>query len=186
MSIIQEALRRAEMDVKAPGTSPNNNDNPKNTPESIQRPDVVVKKNKKKIVVNKATLMSLALVALMAFAVFSVRQYLVASKKVQGKPLVTAPVQDATYRPIIKTNTVTDSDLKLQEQPAQPANLKDITDYPGMTLNGIMYVEEEPRAIINNSIVGVGDLVTGAKVTKINPKNVVLEYNDVEITLNLK
>ncbi|MCM8761506.1 MAG: hypothetical protein NC938_01080 [Candidatus Omnitrophica bacterium] len=57
---------------------------------------------------------------------------------------------------------------------------------PRLELNGIMYLEEGPRALVNNSIVQVGDVISGAKVTKINKNSVVLIYSDIEITLNLK
>jgi hypothetical protein len=57
---------------------------------------------------------------------------------------------------------------------------------PDLILNGIMYLETGPRALINNAIVGAGDTVNGATVTAINKKSVILTYNNVEITLNLK
>ena len=57
---------------------------------------------------------------------------------------------------------------------------------PDLRLDGIMYLDSGPRAIINNAIVGEGDMVSGATVTTINKKSVILTYNNVEITLNLK
>lgn len=185
MSIIQEALHRAEMDVKAPEAH-SDGAQAKKTPPAPPSPRPEVKKIKKKIALNKTILTSLVLVALMAFALFSLKQPLSLSKKSRNKVPDPEATQDVTYRPIIKTDANIFADIGSQSQAAPAASLKDITDHPGLTLNGIMYIEEGPRAIINNSIVDVGDLVSGAKVTKINPKNVVLEYNDVEITLNLK
>lgn len=58
--------------------------------------------------------------------------------------------------------------------------------HPNFTLNGIMYIEGSPRAIINNAMVETGDVVDQAKVLLIDKKSVVLQYNDAEITLNLK
>ena len=60
---------------------------------------------------------------------------------------------------------------------SQPADL---------TLNGIMYIREKPRAIINGNVVEVGESVSGAKVSAINEDRVLLNYNGVEITLKLK
>lgn len=54
-----------------------------------------------------------------------------------------------------------------------------------LALNGIMYLVERPQAIINDSVVEVGDIVDGAKVTRINNSSVLLNYNDAEITLTL-
>lgn len=57
---------------------------------------------------------------------------------------------------------------------------------PELHLSGIMYTEELPRAIINDRIVQAGDVVSGAKVKNIGPKSAVLEFGDTEITLNIK
>lgn len=57
---------------------------------------------------------------------------------------------------------------------------------PELVLNGIMYLETGPRAIINNAIVREGDMVNSATVTSINRKSVILKFNNLEITLNLK
>ena len=58
--------------------------------------------------------------------------------------------------------------------------------HTGLVLNGIMYLDEGPRAIINNSIVTEGDNIDGAVVRKINRKSVVLSSGGSEFTLNLK
>lgn len=60
------------------------------------------------------------------------------------------------------------------------------SQYADLTLNGIMYVREKPRAIINGNVVEVGESVNGAKVTAINEGSVLLNYNNKEITLTLK
>jgi len=57
---------------------------------------------------------------------------------------------------------------------------------PELTLNGIMYLEDEPRAIINNEMVGLSDAVNGAIVVKIDRRSVLLQRNDEEIKLDLK
>lgn len=57
---------------------------------------------------------------------------------------------------------------------------------PNLTLNGIMYLRESPRAIINGSMVEEGDSVSGAKIIAINSDNVTLDYNNAEIILKLK
>jgi len=57
---------------------------------------------------------------------------------------------------------------------------------PEFALNGIMYLEGAPRAIINDVVVEVGDTVSGAKVVRIDRQSAVVEYNGAEIVLNLK
>jgi hypothetical protein len=49
-----------------------------------------------------------------------------------------------------------------------------------------MYLPSHPQAIINNSVVTEGDTVSGAVVKRISRNSVVLEYDKLEITLNLK
>lgn len=56
----------------------------------------------------------------------------------------------------------------------------------GLTLNGIMYIGGEPRAIINGNIVEVGGSVGAAKIQAINEDNVLLNYGDREVVLQLK
>lgn len=57
---------------------------------------------------------------------------------------------------------------------------------PDFVLNGIMYLQERPRAIINGNVIGLGESVSGARIDAINKDNVVLNYNGAEITLRLK
>ena len=55
-----------------------------------------------------------------------------------------------------------------------------------MELEGILYDKACPRAVINDTIVKVGDTIEGAKVTKIEKKNVVLSLGNTIITLKLE
>jgi len=57
---------------------------------------------------------------------------------------------------------------------------------PDLELNGIMYLQERPRAIINGNMVEVGESVSGARIGAITRDSVLLNYNDLEITLKLK
>jgi len=57
---------------------------------------------------------------------------------------------------------------------------------PKLILNGIMYVEGNPRAIVNGYTVLEGDSVSGAVVKEIRKDSVVFNANDVEITIDLK
>lgn len=54
-----------------------------------------------------------------------------------------------------------------------------------LELQGIIYDKAYPRAIINDTVVKVGDTVEGAKVMKIDEKSVSMSLRDKEITLKL-
>ncbi|NQT21806.1 MAG: hypothetical protein HQ579_00010 [Candidatus Omnitrophica bacterium] len=56
----------------------------------------------------------------------------------------------------------------------------------GLTLNGIMYAEGEPLAVINNGIVREGQEVLNVKIVKIRPDAVDVEKAGSLITLKLK
>jgi hypothetical protein len=57
---------------------------------------------------------------------------------------------------------------------------------PDLELNGIMYLQDRPRAIINGNMVEAGESVSGARINTITRDSVLLNYNDLEITLKLK
>lgn len=71
--------------------------------------------------------------------------------------------------------------------PSELPTAKTVTPAPpALVLSGIMYVADNPRALINDCIVCEGEMVSGAVVKKINPTNVVLDHKNTEITLRLK
>lgn len=92
---------------------------------------------------------------------------------------VRTPRQDAIYKTL--SDGVTGNDV-LPESPGSVVR----SEPPDLVLNGIMYLETGPRAIINNNIVQEGDMIGGATIVLINKNSVILRYNNVEITLNLK
>lgn len=171
MSIIQEALEKAQSDAK-PAVR-----------EVVKAP--VIKKApvaKKSSTANKKTLMAVMLLALMAFAVFSAGRFL--SKAGNGTSADNS--QEVSYRPIIKGQAESPGAIGGRERTGASHETLKAPESPKLVLNGIMYLEEDPRAIINNFIVGLGDSVSGAKITRINRQSVILEYENVEITLSLK
>ena len=54
------------------------------------------------------------------------------------------------------------------------------------TLNGIIYDVKAPTALINGTLVKVGDTIEGAKVKKITKVDVELEYQESVIVLNIR
>ncbi|MFA6078483.1 MAG: hypothetical protein WC779_01920, partial [Candidatus Omnitrophota bacterium] len=61
-----------------------------------------------------------------------------------------------------------------------------VSDAPSFVLNGIMYLEAGPKAIIDGNVVEEGDVIKGAIVKTINKNSVILNYKNLEISLNLK
>jgi len=57
---------------------------------------------------------------------------------------------------------------------------------PQFTLNGIIYDVNAPTALINGTLVKVGDTIEGAKVKKITKVDVELEYQESVIVLNIR
>lgn len=68
-------------------------------------------------------------------------------------------------------------------------NLKSLstsTLSPMLNLNGIVYDEERPYAIINNKVLLRGDTIEGATLIEINRDNVKFMFDGKEIVLNAK
>ncbi|MCX5678204.1 MAG: hypothetical protein NTY76_03750 [Candidatus Omnitrophica bacterium] len=177
MSIIQEALEKAQSDVK----------DVKPAVQEIAKASGVKKApvTKKAPIANKRALMAVVLLALMTFAVFSAGRFL---SKIGDRTDRTSAAnsQEVSYRPLVRDQAKSPNTAGSREQiSVSPENLK-APESPKLVLNGIMYLDDGPRAIINNFIVGLGDSVSGAKVTRINRQSVILEYQNVEITLSLK
>ena len=57
---------------------------------------------------------------------------------------------------------------------------------PGFVLNGIMELVDGPKAIVNNVIVGIGDVIGGATVKKIDKDKVILQKKDSVMTLGME
>lgn len=65
---------------------------------------------------------------------------------------------------------------------AKPVSAETVS---ALTLNGIVWDEKNPRAVINDRIVGVGNKVEGHKVVKIEKYRVVLTDGLVDFELRL-
>jgi hypothetical protein len=66
----------------------------------------------------------------------------------------------------------------------QTAARTDTPDFlSGLSLSGIIWDEKMPLAVINERMLGVGDMVAGATITAIFKETVVLEHNGAPHTL---
>lgn len=102
--------------------------------------------------------------------------------------------QNVSYRPVAKdaaSENPSDAGLGIRvEDITSPikrviSSGAALVSAPDFQLNGIMYIQDSPRAIINGNMVKVGGSISGARITAINKNSVLLNYNDMEITLEL-
>ena len=203
MSIIQEALKKVQ--VETHGEQSPKKDLQKEFSNSVAFLEKGLEKSPSETRLTrplpKINLLAVlvALIAIVLFFTFTAR-HIPGGKKVYKKqgmnqPTAKTATQESLARPAQKAEppqtavpVVPKPDYKLIE-PAQQ-----ITDIIARTrlqqsdfiLNGIMYLEAGPRAIINNNIVEEGDVVKGATVAKIDKKSVLLRTGDSEIILELR
>jgi hypothetical protein len=85
------------------------------------------------------------------------------------------------YRPVSSA----DAGINNTSQPASVAKKKK-TRFPDLVLSGIVQLVDGPRAIINDVMIGVGGIVNGATVTKIDKDSVSLEKKETQITLGME
>lgn len=70
--------------------------------------------------------------------------------------------------------------------PEKPALTSSSAKLEGIELSGIIWKGAEPRAIINEQVVKVGDLISKKKVTEIKPDAVILEEGETKYTLTFQ
>jgi type II secretory pathway component PulC len=174
MSIIQEALKKAQGYIEAKKDS--------QLPQKERETGYSIKHAKRaKIILSLVSIVLLILV---------VGQMLFVRKTTTDFKGSIASRQEVTYKKLDAAMDIKPAAVSPVEGPSSAA--KPIEYFtlkpnpPELILNGIMYLPECPQAIINNVVVTVGDIIKGAVVRKINKNNVVLDYNNVEITLDLK
>lgn len=200
MSIIQEALKKAQGGTgKAPGTAKTSEAvcvQGKQAAGSVEGPDRPAAVGPKTPVSDhdrKAVVWLVAILVIVAF--FAAGQFL--PKRAAGiskSPDAEVAVNSKAASASEATTGKSDTDVKrsgTDDFPALPSIVfkqpeEKAAPGPEFALNGIMYLEGSPRAIINDSMVGIGDVVSGAKVIKIEKRYVVLQYRGSEISLDLK
>lgn len=173
MSIIQEALKKAE-EVRG-----GNKSEAKSFVRTAAMPNVeAVPVHRKGFrFVNNTNKTLLSVLLLSSFIVFIVAISLLSEKS--AKRNVSIPIN--TEIPL-KAEAYSEASIV----PAQLIEGKAKMEEPGLVLNGIMYLKDSPRAIINDVMVEEGDVVRGARVNKIYEKSVTLELKHAEVTLKLK
>jgi len=148
MSIINEALKKAQRSAPGPQSDGAADRQPKIYPTVKTRVTVPSKAAKKNRMV--VALLACAFAALVAYSGFTVAPKFLSRRRA----------------------------LALPPQPASAM--------PTLVLNGIVYDEEKPYAIINNKVLLKGDLVDGAALSEINRDSVKFVFNGREYELKAK
>lgn len=191
MSTIYEALKKVQgkgQDADAPWVVVKR-ENTSSAPEAERR-QTAAKKNAPKGMFRREKIAPI--IAFVVTAVFIASIVFVAKRSLYEKQTGTAIKQiagadsreGAFNEAMYKSNIEPRRDGRIA-LPGTDSQMTGIIN-PSLILNGIMYLEEGPRAIINNSIVSEGDIVSGARVKNISKKSVTLESRDAEIKLILK
>ena len=189
MSIIQEALKRAQYNYADKKSLPQAREEPRQeraapAPAEALDPRVITKK----IGIIVYVIVLLALVT--GFGIRALFSKIASmDKERQPKDLIAQarqiPPDKAAPRPLASGTVERAAEKLLALVSSGQANQP-----PNLVLNGIMYIEEKPKAIINGTVVRVGDVISGATVTSITENNVLLKYNNndnqVEMALKLK
>lgn len=174
MSIIQDALKKFSVntdDANSVGTKKE----PSPFRPQIQAPDSRSRHTKKTF--GPSVILFLVLASLVYFAVkgFS-PDYAGRSSEISYPAML-----QTIYRPVSSA----DAGINNTSQPASVAKKKK-TRFPDLVLSGIVQLVDGPRAIINDVMIGVGGIVNGATVTKIDKDSVSLEKKETQITLGME
>lgn len=164
MSIIQEALKKAQVEYQVKKTPKTNISFSRRRPMSKTRISKTIS-----LILAITVFIAIVLVARM-FLVYA-PQSLVIKKSTPEPPAK-----------IVAPESIVKSKEKLVVTPVAPA----LPPAPKFILNGIMYLENKPLAIINGYILEEGDSLNGATVLAIDKDYVLLNVKDDKVRLNLK
>jgi len=189
MSIIQEALKRAQYNYAGKKSSPPAHEEPIQkpaVPAPAELPDTRLITKKIGVIVYVVVLLALVT----SFGIRTLFLKIVTIDKEKRSKDLTVAVQKSPPDNAVPPSVPVVAVERATEKPLAPASSGQVNQSPNLVLNGIMYVQEKLKAIINGTVVREGDVISGATVTSITEKNVLLKYNNndnqVEVSLKLK
>ena len=183
MSIIQEALKKAQ-------------DNYTERKSPVQAKEILAEAAAPKPIevihkfsVNKSVPRIIYIIALLALVTgFGIRTIFVTIAS-NGKDKISQTLAPADHKPAPAT-IASGSAERATDKLVNFVSAGLINRAPDLILNGIMYVEERPKAIINGTVVTEGDVISGATVTSIKADRALVKSNNsdnkVEMALTLK
>lgn len=212
MSLIDEALKRAQEAARKEGASPENRPW---TPAPL--PDAGLARRRRVV---RALLWTVSIAAALVVVVVGVRAVWDAAgpaprPAAAPAPAPTVPAPEPTLAETVVTTPMAppaavpraprptriampegvsfaETTPEATEAAAAPAHGRNyvgsvqLPDGVRIELGGIVWSEEEPRALLNDRIVGTGAYVEGFTVSKIEEGRVVLEKDGTTISISLK
>jgi len=189
MSIIQEALKRAQYNYTGKKSLPQAHEEPgrePTIPTPAEAPDLRVITKKIAVIVYVITLLALVT----GFGIRAIFSKIATTNKERKSKDLTVAVQKTDPDKAVPPPPSSVAVEQATERPLALVSSGQANQSPNLILNGIMYIEENPKAIINGTVVRKGDVISGAIVTSITENNVLLKYNNndnqVEVALKLK
>lgn len=181
MSIIQDALKKAQVDYLEK-KKPERRESPRYgmaAPKADIRAKIrPVRKTKRSITILSIFIVSMLIVSALGLRIFLIYKGNLKKEKNITKPLLSKEASAAPLAEIIAPVSF----VKPKIEPVAPA----APPPPIFILNGIMYLEAKPQAIINGYILEEGDAINGATVMVIDKDYVLLNLKDDKLKLNLK
>jgi len=179
MSIIAEALKKAQKTPARPAVTPQGKTPPQDR-KNVSQPKP------------KSPIFFVRLFVILVFFLSAITLFILFRNDNQashaGSPDINAETVNAS--PVINTGPMSPEPLKpVEEAPATPPITpsiihRDISDV--VKLNGIMYTPKKPLAVINGSIRGVGDYVQEFKILEIGKDFVKVGSAEEEYVLKLQ
>lgn len=182
MSIIQEALKRAQYNYAAKKSQP------QAYGESVTGPTVTVSSDAvdSRAITKKIAIVVYILVLLALVMGFAIRVLFLKIADIDKEKRL----RNLSAQSQLKAPDIHDGSSDAIRTVSHPYPTGRLGQVPDLVLNGIMYFPDKPKAIINGTVVRVGDVVGGATITSITENNVLVKYNNsdnqVEMVLKIK
>ena len=156
MSIVQDALKKAE------------NRGTNQGPGMKKRPGIM------------PVLLLILLIALLAF---SVKKILTPQNSINSESAIS--VAESVIKPVTAFNYTPRNPSRSAGVKPQRTGTRN-TQFPDLILSGIMHLVDGPRAIVNGVMVATGDIISGAKVIKIDKDKILLEQKGSKVVLGME
>ncbi|OGX00869.1 MAG: hypothetical protein A3I73_05265 [Omnitrophica bacterium RIFCSPLOWO2_02_FULL_45_16] len=179
MSIIQEALKKAQVDY-IEKKKPLGEESPRHG-MAAPKVDIRGKIRPARKTKSSITILSIFVVSILIVSALGLRIFLIYKGNLKKEKNIAAPLlsKEIPAAPLAEI-AAPESFVKSKIEPASPA------PPPIFILNGIMYLDATPQAIINGYILEEGDVINGATVMVIDKDYVLLNLKDDKLKLNLK
>lgn len=181
MSIIQEALKKAQVDYME-NKKPEKRESPQYR-MAAPKADIRGKIRSARKTKRSITILSILAVSMLIVSALGIRIFLIYKENLKKEKNIIEPLlsKEVSAAPIAKIRAPLSfvKPIDRTDSPAAPPP-------PIFVLNGTMYLDAKPQAIINGYILEEGDVINGATVMVIDKDYVLLNLKDDKLKLDLK